>query len=209
MALVGVFTRSVTMPTVCHLVVSSASIAILAIAQRIVSVFSSTHRFGLWYADVSTHRFDCVTFPGRAVDPTAPVFPSGSKVTSIGNRRRPHDGGNYARRIQRASACHYSPPRRPLCPGHLPGVGAFRSLVPQVVAPLPRTRRGRLVRPHPGEPSGSPTHPAGTGRDHPRHPATPRGPHRTGRPLSSDRRQCHSGRTESLAAVPAAQPEHH
>src|SRR5262249_15164805 len=75
----------------------------------------------------------------RPVGPWALRAPA--RVTSVGNRPRPHHGGTHARRIHGTPTCHRAPPRRPTSPVDLPGPGPLRLLVPQVVAPLPRARR--------------------------------------------------------------------
>src|SRR5262245_23337880 len=82
-----------------------------------------------------------------------------ARVTSMGNRPRPHHGGSDARRIHGTTTCHYAPPRGPRRPGHLPGAGPHRGLVSQVVAPLPRVRCPGPVRPDPGT-ARRPAHPA-------------------------------------------------
>src|SRR5437868_5077828 len=105
-----------------------------------------------------------------------------ARVTSVGNRWRPHHGGPHERRIRRTATCHYSPPRRPPCQVHLPGAGPVRVLVPQVVAPLPRLRQPRPLRPDP-RPPGPHAHPARVGAHHPVHPAAPPGPRPAADPL--------------------------
>src|SRR5829696_4622314 len=85
--------------------------------------------------------------------------PSLGRATSVGNRWRPHHGGPHERRIYRTATCHYAPPRRPPCQVRLPGAGPLRVLVPQVVAPLPRIRQQRPLRPDPRPPSPN-AHPA-------------------------------------------------
>src|SRR5262245_32799449 len=73
--------------------------------------------------------------------------PGPATVTSVGNRQRPHHGGSHARRIRGTATRHHAPPQRPTCPGHLPGPGPLRVLVPRVVAPPPRVGRRGPVRP--------------------------------------------------------------
>src|SRR5262245_61214379 len=94
-------------------------------------------------------------FP-RALD-LLPLF-CPTRVTSVGNRQRPHHGGTHARRIRGTPTCHHATPQRPVCPVHLPGSGPLRILVPQVVAPLPRVGRRRFVRPDPRHPPRRPAH---------------------------------------------------
>src|SRR4029453_2167925 len=79
--------------------------------------------------------------------PSAPAPPPPDRVTSVGNRLRPHHGGTHARRIRRASARPYSPPRRPPRQADLLGPGPHRGVVPQVVAPLPGDRPCGPLRP--------------------------------------------------------------
>src|SRR5262249_50242197 len=82
---------------------------------------------------------------GQACLPRAPGrrFPRPVRVTSVGNRQRPHHGGTHARRVRGTPTCHHPPPPppRPPCQVHLPGPRPIRVLVPQVVAPLPPGRR--------------------------------------------------------------------
>src|SRR5215467_4744867 len=92
-----------------------------------------------------------------------PLTLSSARVTSVGNRQRPHHGGTYARRIGGTPTCHRTPTQRPTCPVHLSGPGPLHLLVPQVVASLPPGRRRGAVRPHPCYPSCRPTHYARTG----------------------------------------------
>src|SRR5260370_17405002 len=47
-------------------------------------------------------------------------LPCPAKVTSLGNRQRPQQGGIHEGRIHGTPTCHYSPPPRPPCQGHLP-----------------------------------------------------------------------------------------
>src|SRR5262249_28415632 len=108
------------------------------------------------------------------------------RVTSVGNRQRPHHGGSHERRIHGTSTCHYSPPRRPLGQGHLPGTGPHRGLVAQMVAPLSRTGQRGTVRPD-ARTARRPAHPARRGADHPRYPPPAPGPCRAGHPLPPDR----------------------
>src|SRR5262245_7549594 len=138
----------------------------------------------------------------------APVLLPSARVTSVGNRWRPHHGGSHERRIHGTPTCHCSPPRRPPRPAHLPGAGPHRGLVSQVVAPLSRGRRRWPVRPDAGTPR-RPTHPARVGEVYPlRSPPAP-GPHRAGHPLQPDRRPGHPGRTPGPQHRPDPQPAHH
>src|SRR5512135_2718928 len=75
--------------------------------------------------------------PHRAMDPLS-RFNSAHRVTSVGNRQRPHHGGTHARRIRGTPTCHLASPQRPTCPVHLSGPEPLPGLVLQVVAPLPR-----------------------------------------------------------------------
>src|SRR5438270_583547 len=107
--------------------------------------------------------------PPPWASPPALVTPPPDRVTSVGNRLRPHHGGTHERRIRRASARHYSPPRRPLRQADLLGLGPHRGVVLQVVASLPRVRRRWPVRPDTGPPR-HPADPARIGAGHPLHP---------------------------------------
>src|SRR4029450_8983313 len=89
--------------------------------------------------------------------PSAPATPPPDRVTSVGNRLRPHHGGTHERRIRRASARHYSPHRRPPRQADLLGPGPHRGVVPQMVAALPRGRCRLPVRPDPCAPPPLPT----------------------------------------------------
>src|SRR5262249_56908002 len=80
---------------------------------------------------------------------TAPAPLPWARVTSVGNRWRPPYGGSHERRIHGTPTCHYSPPLQPLRLVHLPGPGAHRGLVSQVVAPLSRRWRRWPVPPDP------------------------------------------------------------
>src|SRR6516165_2717088 len=91
-----------------------------------------------------------------AIGASGPSLPA--RVTSVGNRQRPHHGGSHAGRIHGTTTCHCPPPPRPTCPVHLPGSGPLRLLVPQVVAPLPRIRHRRPLRPDPRHPPCRPTY---------------------------------------------------
>src|SRR5262245_2075458 len=60
----------------------------------------------------------------RPVGPWALRAPA--RVTSVGNRPRPHHGGTHARRIHGTPTCQRAPPRRPTSPVYLPGPGPPR-----------------------------------------------------------------------------------
>src|SRR5512135_996480 len=145
--------------------------------------------------------------PPPWVPPPALTTPPPDRVTSVGNRLRPHHGGTHERRVRRASARHYPPPRRPPRQADLLGPGPHRGVVPQVVGALPRVRRRWPVRPDPGPPR-HPADPARIGAGYPLHPPAAPGPRLAGHPLQPDRRRRHPGRAEGPGHPPAAQPAH-
>src|SRR5262245_27978362 len=138
----------------------------------------------------------------------APVLLPSARVTSVGNRWRPPYGGSHERRIHGTPTCHYSPPLQPLRLVHLPGPGAHRGLVSQVVAPLSRRWRRWPVRPDAGTKRRS-THPARVGKGYPRCPSPTPGPCGAGHALQPSRGHGHLGRTQGPRHPSAAQPTHH
>src|SRR5512142_687736 len=138
-----------------------------------------------------------------------PLISPAIRVTTVGNRQRPHHGGTHARRIHGTPTSHHAPPQRPTCPVHLSGPGPLRVLVPQVVATLPRGGRRGPVRPDPRHPPRRPTHRARTGESHPLHPPPAAGPRLAGYSLPPHRGPGHLGRTQGPRHPPAARPTHH
>src|SRR3954463_1063145 len=134
---------------------------------------------------------------------------SPARVTSVGNRQRPHHGGTHARRIHGTPTCHHAPPRRPNYPGRLSGPGPLRVLVPQVVAPLPRVGRRGPVRPDPRHPPRRPTYRARTGENDPLHPPPAPGPRLAGHSLPPHRGPGHLGRPQGPRHPSAPHPAHH
>src|SRR3954462_1163068 len=113
--------------------------------QRIANLFPPTHR-SAWGS--MNHQGIAQTPGGCTRSVRASILsqiPSPARVTSVGNRQRPHHGGTHEGRIHRTSTCHHSPTQRSLHHSYLLGSGPLRVLVPQVVAPLLRVRcRGAL-----------------------------------------------------------------
>src|SRR5512147_1916817 len=128
-----------------------------------------------------------------------------ARVTSVGNRQRPHHGGPHARRICGTSTCHHAPSQRPTCRVHLSGPGPLPVLVPQVVAPLPRVGGRGPVRPDPRHPP----HRARTGESYPLDPPPAAGPRLADDPLLPHRSPGHLGRTQGPQHPPASQSAHH
>ena len=116
----------------------------------------------------------------------------------MGNRQRPHHGGTHARRVHGTTTCHYTPPQRPFCPVHLPGVGPLRLLIPQVVAPLPRVGCRWSLRSDPCHATRRPAHHVRTGEGHSLHPPPAPGPGLAGNPLPPHRGLGHLGWTQGL-----------
>src|SRR5262249_21148337 len=108
--------------------------ASLMVFRQRIAAFSAPQTASASLGSVAVAR------PPRGAWGTSPCS-ARARVTSVGNRRRPHHGGTHARRIHGTPTCHHSPTRRPPCQVHLPGPGSLPVLVPQVVAPLPRVRR--------------------------------------------------------------------
>src|SRR6516165_9815214 len=151
---------------------------------------------------IATFSVGCAWSHYAAV-PLSPF--SSARVTSVGNRQRPHHGGSHAGRIRGTPTCHQAPPRRPAGPVHLPGPRPLRVLVPQVVAPLPRVGRRGPVRPDPCHPPRRPAPLARAGADHPLHPPPAPGPRLAGyslRPSRPNSRPSTSAR--SLTRAPSS-----
>jgi hypothetical protein len=143
----------------------------------------------------------------RALLAASTPLPS-ARVTSVGNRWRPHYGGSHERRIHGTPTFHYAPPRRPHRPVHLPGAGPHRGLVSQVVASLSRMWCRWPVRSDSGT-QRRPTHPARVGEGYPLRPPSAPGSCCAGHTLQPDRGHGHSGRTQGSRHPSAAQPTYH
>src|SRR5262249_49145204 len=148
---------------------------------------------------------------GQACLPRAPGrrFPRPVRVTSVGNRQRPHHGGTHARRVRGTPTCHHPPHPRPPCQVHLPGPRPIRVLVPQVVAPPPPGRLRGPLCPDARPPPRPPAHPPRVGAGHPPHPPPAAGPRHAGHPLQPHRGRRHPGRAEGPERPPAALRAHH
>jgi hypothetical protein len=117
--------------------------------QRIANMFPPAHR-SAWGS--MSHQCIAQTSGGCTRSVRASIrchIPSPARVTSVGNRQRPHHGGTHEGRIHRTPTGHRSPTQRSLRQVNLLDLGPLRVLVPQVVAPLHRVRCRGPLRPHP------------------------------------------------------------